>query len=88
MIMIDAQDALKSVIFSIVMKVLGSRLDTKLLTVLIAQANLVLNVSKELTTSLTSVTNVKMILMVISQDVFKHAHPNSMTMVTFALDAD
>lgn len=88
MIMIDAQDALKSVIFSIVMKVLSSRLDTKLLTVLIAQANLVLNVSKELTTSLTSVTNVKMILMVISQDVFKHVHPNSMTMVTFALDAD
>lgn len=88
MIMIDAQDALKSVIFSIVMKVLGSRLDTKLLTVLIAQANLVLNVSKELTTSLTSVTNVKMILMVISQDVLKHAHLNSMTMVTFALDAD
>ena len=88
MIMTEEEDALKNVIYLIVMKAIDSRLDIKLPTVHIALVSHALNVSKEQIAFLTSVLNVKAISTLISQDVLRLVHNNSMIMVTFVLDVE
>jgi len=86
--MTEEEDALRNVIYLIVMKAIDSKLVIKHPTVLIAQVSHALNASKEQIAFLTSVLNVKAISTLISQDVLRLVHNNSMTMVTFVLDAE